>query len=79
MFDLDKGTFDVSFLTIDKGVFDVIPTNEDTHLEGEDFDQHVMEHFIKPFKKEKAKRALSAAHHVRVEVDTLANWFLKVP
>ena len=53
--DLDEGTFDVSLLTIDKGVFEVIPTNKDTHLEGEDFDQSVVEHFIKPLKKEKAK------------------------
>merc|ERR1711983_469369 len=91
VFDLGGGTFDVSLLTIDNGVFEVISTNGDTHLGGEDFDQRVMEHFIKLYKKkkgkdlrkdvravqklrrevEKAKRALSAAHQVRVEVESL--------
>jgi hypothetical protein len=37
------GTFDVSILTIDNGVFEVIATHGDTHLGGEDFDQRVME------------------------------------
>ena len=47
IFDLGGGTFDVSLLTIDNGVFEVVATNGDTHLGGEDFDQRVMEHFIK--------------------------------
>ncbi|GBN94759.1 Endoplasmic reticulum chaperone BiP, partial [Araneus ventricosus] len=51
VFDLGGGTFDVSLLTIDNGVFEVIATNGDTHLGGEDFDQRVMEHFIKIYKK----------------------------
>jgi len=38
VFDLGGGTFDVSILTIDNGVFEVISTNGDTHLGGEDFD-----------------------------------------
>jgi len=91
VFDLGGGTFDVSLLTIDNGVFEVISTNGDTHLGGEDFDQRVMEHFIKLYKKkkgkdlrkdnravqklrrevEKAKRALSSAHQVRIEVESL--------
>ena len=91
VFDLGGGTFDVSLLTIDNGVFEVVSTNGDTHLGGEDFDQRVIEHFIKLYKKkkgkdlrkdvravqklrrevEKAKRALSAAHQVRVEVESL--------
>jgi len=91
VFDLGGGTFDVSLLTIDNGVFEVISTNGDTHLGGEDFDQRVMDHFIKLYKKkkgkdlrkdaravqklrrevEKAKRALSASHQVRVEVESL--------
>ena len=37
------GTFDVSILTIDNGVFEVVSTNGDTHLGGEDFDQNVMQ------------------------------------
>ena len=47
VYDLGGGTFDVSLLTIDNGVFEVVATNGDTHLGGEDFDQRVMEHFIK--------------------------------
>ena len=51
VFDLGGGTFDVSLLTIDQGVFEVLATNGDTHLGGEDFDQRVMEYFIKLYKK----------------------------
>jgi heat shock protein 5 len=47
VFDLGGGTFDVSILTIDEGVFEVIGTNGDTHLGGEDFDQRVLDHFMK--------------------------------
>merc|ERR1712135_224770 len=91
VYDLGGGTFDVSLLTIDNGVFEVVATNGDTHLGGEDFDQRVMQHFIKLFQKkhgkdmskdkrsiqklrrevEKTKRALSSAHQVRVEVESL--------
>lgn len=55
VFDLGGGTFDVSLLTIDNGVFEVVATNGDTHLGGEDFDQRVMEYFIKLYKKKKGK------------------------
>ncbi|XP_046984395.1 endoplasmic reticulum chaperone BiP [Schistocerca americana] len=90
VFDLGGGTFDVSLLTIDNGVFEVVSTNGDTHLGGEDFDQRVMDHFIKLYKKkkgkdirkdnravqklrrevEKAKRALSSGHQVRIEIES---------
>merc|ERR1711998_419937 len=49
------GTFDVSLLTIDNGVFEVVATNGDTHLGGEDFDQRVMQHFMKIFNKKAGK------------------------
>jgi chaperone protein DnaK len=55
VFDLGGGTFDVSLLTIDNGVFEVIATNGDTHLGGEDFDQRVMDYFIKLYKKKTGK------------------------
>jgi heat shock protein 5 len=55
VFDLGGGTFDVSLLTIDNGVFEVLSTNGDTHLGGEDFDQRVMEYFTKLYKKKKGK------------------------
>ena len=51
VFDLGGGTFDVSILTIDNGVFEVLATAGDTHLGGEDFDQRVTDHFVKSFKK----------------------------
>ena len=46
VFDLGGGTFDVTVLTIEKGIFEVTSTNGDTHLGGEDFDQRIMEHLI---------------------------------
>merc|ERR1712096_180474 len=55
VYDLGGGTFDVSLLTIDNGVFEVVATNGDTHLGGEDFDQRVMEHFMKLYKKKTGK------------------------
>ncbi|XP_065821769.1 endoplasmic reticulum chaperone BiP-like [Labrus bergylta] len=55
VYDLGGGTFDVSLLTIDNGVFEVMATSGDTHLGGEDFDQRVMEHFIKLYKKKTGK------------------------
>lgn len=51
VFDLGGGTFDVSILTIDNGVFEVVSTAGDTHLGGEDFDHRVMDYFIKLIKK----------------------------
>ncbi|PAN30810.1 hypothetical protein PAHAL_5G300500 [Panicum hallii] len=91
VFDLGGGTFDVSVLAIDNGVFEVLATNGDTHLGGEDFDQRVMDYFIKLIKRkhgrdiagnaralgklrrecERAKRALSNQHQVRVEIEAL--------
>jgi len=55
VYDLGGGTFDVSLLTIDNGVFEVVATNGDTHLGGEDFDQRVMQHFMKVFQKKHGK------------------------
>jgi heat shock protein 5 len=55
VFDLGGGTFDVSLLTIDNGVFEVVATNGDTHLGGEDFDNRVMEYFIAMFEKKSGK------------------------
>merc|ERR1719287_77525 len=59
VFDLGGGTFDVTLLTIDNGVFEVLATNGDTHLGGEDFDQRVMQYFIKMMKK-KSSQDISA-------------------
>lgn len=51
VYDLGGGTFDVTVLTVDNGVFEVLSTNGDTHLGGEDFDQRVMQYFIKMISK----------------------------
>jgi L1 cell adhesion molecule like protein len=51
IFDLGGGTFDVSLLSIDGGIFEVKATAGDNHLGGEDFDEKLMEHFISDFKR----------------------------
>jgi len=51
VYDLGGGTFDVSLLTLDEGVFEVLATNGDTHLGGQDFDQRVITFLMKTFKK----------------------------
>jgi len=91
IFDLGGGTFDVSLLTIDQGIFEVLATAGDTHLGGEDFDNRLVEFCTQDFKKkhkldirdsaramrrlrtacEQAKRSLSGARRVTIEVDTL--------
>lgn len=55
IFDLGGGTFDVSLLAIDNGVFEVLATAGDTHLGGEDFDNRLVEHFAKEFKRKHGK------------------------
>jgi len=51
VFDLGGGTFDVTLLSIDGGVFEVLATAGDTHLGGQDFDQRLMSYFISQFKR----------------------------
>jgi L1 cell adhesion molecule like protein len=46
IFDLGGGTFDVSLLSIDEGIFEVKATAGDTHLGGEDFDSRMVAHFV---------------------------------
>ncbi|KAH9834447.1 heat shock protein 70 [Rhodofomes roseus] len=59
VYDLGGGTFDVSLLSIDDGVFEVLATAGDTHLGGEDFDNRVMDHLIKQYKKKTGTDVLS--------------------
>merc|ERR1712166_232461 len=78
IFDLGGGTFDVSLLTIEEGIFEVKATAGDTHLGGEDFDNKVVEFCIADFKNnnralrrlrtqcEKAKRILSSVFQTEV-------------
>lgn len=55
IFDLGGGTFDVSLLSIDEGIFEVKATAGDTHLGGEDFDHRLVNHFIAEFKRKNKK------------------------
>jgi len=55
IFDLGGGTFDVSILTIEEGIFEVKSTAGDTHLGGEDFDNRMVTHFVQEFKRKNGK------------------------
>eukprot|EP01111_Echinosteliopsis_oligospora_P011135 TRINITY_DN35_c0_g1_i2.p1 TRINITY_DN35_c0_g1~~TRINITY_DN35_c0_g1_i2.p1 ORF type:complete len:658 (-),score=200.98 TRINITY_DN35_c0_g1_i2:173-2146(-) len=61
IFDLGGGTFDVSLLTIDSGVFEVKSTGGNTHLGGEDFDNRLVNHFMEEFKR-KFKKDITGNH-----------------
>jgi L1 cell adhesion molecule like protein len=65
IFDLGGGTFDVSLLSIDEGVFEVKATAGDTHLGGEDFDQRLMDHFVREFKRKHHKDLTSSDRALR--------------
>ncbi|EDR24595.1 heat shock 70 kDa protein, putative [Entamoeba dispar SAW760] len=65
IFDLGGGTFDVSVLVIDEGVFEVKATNGDTHLGGEDFDNRLVNYFIEEFKRKYKKDISGNARAVR--------------
>jgi L1 cell adhesion molecule like protein len=65
IFDLGGGTFDVSLLTIDDGIFEVKATAGDTHLGGEDFDNRMVKHFAEKFKKESGKDITHNARALR--------------
>jgi len=65
IFDLGGGTFDVSILTIEDGIFEVKSTAGDTHLGGEDFDNRMVDHFINEFKRKHKKDIKSNKRAVR--------------
>ncbi|CAF4577444.1 unnamed protein product, partial [Rotaria sp. Silwood2] len=65
IFDLGGGTFDVSILIIDNGVFEVKSTAGDTHLGGEDFDNRMVTHFIQEFKRKTNKDISQNARAIR--------------
>ena len=72
VFDLGGGTFDVSLLTVDNGVFEVLATAGDTHLGGEDFDNRVIQHLLKVFQRKEgldAGRDERAIQKLRREVE----------
>jgi len=65
IFDLGGGTFDVSLLTIEEGIFEVKATAGDTHLGGEDFDSRLVEHFVAEIKRKFKKNILTNARSLR--------------
>jgi heat shock protein 1/8 len=65
IFDLGGGTFDVSILTIEEGIFEVKSTAGDTHLGGEDFDNRLIHHFIQEFKRKHKHDISNNARSIR--------------
>jgi len=65
IFDLGGGTFDVSVLSIDDGIFEVKSTAGDTHLGGEDFDNRLVNHFVTEFKRKHKKDITSNKRALR--------------
>jgi len=65
IFDLGGGTFDVSLLTIEEGIFEVKATAGDTHLGGEDFDNRLVNHFVQEFKRKHKKDLTTNARALR--------------
>eukprot|EP00753_Platysulcus_tardus_P013155 PLAT3629.1.p1 GENE.PLAT3629.1~~PLAT3629.1.p1 ORF type:complete len:644 (-),score=325.55 PLAT3629.1:50-1981(-) len=64
-FDLGGGTFDVSLLSLDDGVFEVLATAGDTHLGGEDFDARLVDHFAAQFKRKTGLDVHNSARAMR--------------
>merc|ERR1711907_235972 len=83
IFDLGGGTFDVSLLTIDDGIFEVKATAGNTHLGGEDFDNRMVNHFVQEFKRKHKKdftsnpramrRLRTACEHAKRNLSSSAN------
>ena len=89
VFDLGGGTFDVSIMDIEDGVFEVRATNGDTHLGGDDFDQAVMSWIVEEFKKENgidlsadkmsAQRVIEAAEKAKIELSNMVSTNINLP
>lgn len=89
VFDLGGGTFDVSILELGDGVFEVKSTNGDTHLGGEDFDNRIVDHFLKQFKDENGidlsndktamQRLKDEAEKAKKELSTTTEYEVNLP
>ncbi len=89
VFDLGGGTFDITLLEIGEGVFEVLATNGDTHLGGDDFDSVIMESLIEEFKsnegidlredKTALQRLKEAAEKAKVELSTSEKTEINIP
>ena len=89
IFDLGGGTFDISILEIGDGVFEVLSTNGDTHLGGDDFDQVIIEHLAKDFESKEGvnlmedrtalQRLKEAAEKAKIELSTSEQTEINIP
>lgn len=89
VYDLGGGTFDVSVLSLGDGVFEVVSTNGDTHLGGDDFDQVVVEWMLAEFKKEQGidlgkdpialQRVREAAEKAKIELSSATQTDISLP
>jgi molecular chaperone DnaK len=89
VYDLGGGTFDISVLEIQKGVFEVKSTNGDTHLGGEDFDISLVRHIVQQFKKESSldlsgdrmaiQRIREAAEKAKIELSSSLQTEINLP
>ncbi len=89
VFDLGGGTFDVSILDIGDGVFEVLSTNGDTHLGGDDWDQRMIEFIAEDFRKKEGidirkdamalQRLKEAAEKAKIELSTMQETAVNLP
>ena len=89
VFDLGGGTFDISILQLGEGVFEVISTNGDTHLGGDDFDKRVIDWIVSEFKKQEGidlskdpmalQRLKEAAEKAKCELSTTLETTINLP
>lgn len=89
VYDLGGGTFDISILEIGDGVFEVVSTNGDTHLGGDDFDQRLINYIADEFKKEYGidlredpaalQRVKEAAEKAKIELSTVTETQINLP
>ena len=89
VYDLGGGTFDVSILEIGDGVFEVLSTNGDTRLGGDDFDNRIMEYLVQEFKKTDGvdlstdkvamQRLKEAAEKSKIELSTMTTSSINLP
>ena len=89
VYDLGGGTFDISILEIQKGVFEVKSTNGDTHLGGEDFDINLVRHIVQQFKKDSGvdlskdrmavQRIREAAEKAKIELSSTLQTDINLP
>ena len=89
VYDLGGGTFDITVLQIGDGVFEVMATNGDTHLGGDDFDQHIIDWIAEEFQREQGidlkqdrmalQRLRESAERAKIELSTLMQTEINLP